>query len=194
VTNWAETLAGFRTGDLDATNQIIALITRYLASIGAFGLRDSWDDLVQEVLISLLRHPPDSPEPGAIVRHIQTTSYRRYIDEIRRLRGRQRPKEVEGEGEEAEGPGWRRNVSFDEIPEASQVEDFWARQLDVGVQLALDRLDERQRRALEAVYLVGFTYEEAAAQLDTPLGTLKGLLRDGLADLRKQLLGESEPS
>jgi hypothetical protein len=50
VTNWAETLAGFRTGDLDATNQIIALITRYLASIGAFGLRDSWDDLVQEVL------------------------------------------------------------------------------------------------------------------------------------------------
>ena len=69
-----------------------------------------------------------------------------------------------------------------------------ARQMDVGVRGALDRLDQRKRSALEAVYLVGFTYEEAAAQLETPLGTLKGLLRDGLADLRELLLTESERS
>ena len=190
MTNWTEKLEGLRSGKPDAVNQIVALITRYLASIGAFRLRDSWDDLVQEVLIALLQHPPESREPGAIVRHIQTTCYRRYVDEIRRVRGRKRPVE----GDNGAGAGWRRNVSLDEIPEPAEAEDFWARQMDVAVRAALDRLDERKRRALEAVYLMGFTYEEAAAQLETPLGTLKGLLRDGLADLREQLLTESERS
>jgi RNA polymerase sigma-70 factor (ECF subfamily) len=190
VTNWVEQLEGFRSGELDATNQIIALITRYLASIGAFALRDSWDDLVQEVLIALLRHPPESRASGAIVRHIQTTCYRRYIDEIRRVQGRKR----QAEGDEGSGTGWRRNVSFDEVPEPAEADDFWAHQMDVGVRAALDRLDERKRSALEAVYLVGFTYEEAAARLETPLGTLKGLLRDGLAELRQQLLAEAERS
>ena len=64
------------------------------------------------------------------------------------------------EGGEGGGAGWRRNVSFDEIPELAEAEDFWARQMDVGVRGALDRLDQRKRSALEAVYLVGFTYEE----------------------------------
>ena len=139
MTDWVEKLDGLRAGELEATNHIIALITRYLASIGAFRLRDSWDDLVQEVLIALLRHPPDSREPGAIVRHIQTTSYRRYIDEIRRVEGRKRSNESDGVG----GAGWRRNVSFDEIPESAEADDFWARQMDVGVRAALDRAAQR---------------------------------------------------
>ena len=80
VTDWAEQLDGLHAGELAATNQIITLVTRYLAQIGAFDLRDSWDDFVQEVLITLLEKPPRSREPGAIVRHIQTTCRRRFID------------------------------------------------------------------------------------------------------------------
>ena len=189
MTDWAETLDGLRAGDLAATNSVIALITRYLASTGAFKLRDSWDDLVQEVLMTLLQKPPRSREPGAIVRHIQTTTYRRYIDEIRRIQGRKRK---DGEGDA--GGAWRRNVALDEALELAEPEDFWSRQMDLGVRGALDRLEAPQRRALVAVYLTGFTYDEAAAHLGVPLGTLKGQLREGLARLRAMLLEKDEAS
>ncbi|MBW2495931.1 MAG: hypothetical protein JRF61_01545, partial [Deltaproteobacteria bacterium] len=126
----------------------------------------------------------------AIVRHIQTTTYRLYVDEIRRARGRRRRRE---EGEQST-TGWRRNVPLEEAPEPALTESFWTRQMDLSVKNALAALEERQRRALEAVYVEGFTYEEAAVQLDTPLGTLKDLLRAGLRELRTRMLGESDGS
>jgi RNA polymerase sigma factor (sigma-70 family) len=190
VTDWAEKLDGLHAGDFAATNQIITLITRYLAQMGGFELRDSWDDFVQEVLIALIRTPPRSREPGAIVRHIQTTCRRRYVDEIRRIRGRRRSKQ----GEEDNGSGWRRNVSFDEAREPTLVDPFWSGQMDVGLRRALELLDDRKRLALEAVYIEGFTYDEAAVHLDTPLGTLKGLLKEGLSELRQKIVGESGES
>jgi RNA polymerase sigma-70 factor (ECF subfamily) len=190
VTDWAEQLDGLHAGELAATNRIITLVTRYLAHIGAFQLRDSWDDFVQDVLIMLIQHPPRSREAGAIVRHIQTTCRRRYIDEIRRTRGRKRTKEGQTDG----GSGWRRNVPFDEAQEPALADQFWSGQMDIGLRGAIDRLEERQRSALAAVYFEGFTYEEAAVQLGIPLGTLKGLLRDGLSALREEILGEPDES
>ena len=44
VTDWAEQLDGLQAGEAAAANQIITLVTRYLARIGAFEMRDSWDD------------------------------------------------------------------------------------------------------------------------------------------------------
>jgi DNA-directed RNA polymerase specialized sigma24 family protein len=41
---------------------------------------------------------------------------------------------------------------------------------------------------------MGFTYDEASARLDIPLGTLKGLLREGLSELRALISNESEES
>jgi RNA polymerase sigma factor (sigma-70 family) len=190
VTDWAEQLDGLQAGEAAAANQIITLVTRYLARIGAFEMRDSWDDFVQEVLITLIQKPPTSREPGAIVRHIQTTCRRLYIDEIRRTQGRKRTKR----GDEDAGTGWRRNVSFDEAQEPGLADQFWSGQMDLGVRAALDRLEERTRRVVEAVYLEGFTYEEASSQLSIPLGTLKGVLRDGLSTLRQQILGEGKKS
>lgn len=185
VTDWAEKLDGLRAGDLAATNQIIALVTRCLAILGAFEHRDSWDDFIQDVLFTLVRKPPSSRESGAIVRHIQTTCRRRYVDEIRRTRGRKRSR---GDSQGGES-GWRRNVSLEEIREPDLVDHFWAGQMDLGVRDALERLEEGKRRALVAVYLEGFTYEEAAIRLQTPLGTLKGLLRQGRGELRRSIVG-----
>lgn len=190
MTNWAEIFDGLCAGELEATNQVIALITRYLARSGAFEIRDSWDDLVQDVLITIIQTPPRSREHGAIVRYIQTTCYRRYVDEIRRISGRKRSGEP---GEEAT-TGWRRNVPFDEAQEPGLADPFWSKQMDLGVRSALDRLEERKRKSLEAVYLMGFTYDEASAELQIPLGTLKGLLREGLSELRELISNESEES
>jgi RNA polymerase sigma-70 factor (ECF subfamily) len=151
-------------------------------------MRDNWDDFVQDVLIALIQHRPESREPGAIVRHIQTTCYRRYIDEIRRVRGRKR----RTKGDEESSSGWRRNVSLEAASEEDLSEQFWSRQMDLDVRTALESLEERKRRVLEAVYLAGFTYDEAAAHLSIPLGTLKGLLREGLKELRQSIVGGNE--
>jgi RNA polymerase sigma-70 factor (ECF subfamily) len=185
VTDWAETVEGLTAGQLAATDRVITLITKYLARIGAYQFRDAWDDLVQEVLISLLKSPPKSAESGAIVRHIQTTTYRKYIDEIRRERGRRR----QPEGSQGLEPqGWRRSVALDDAAEISEPEDFWARQMDPGIRKALDSLDDRKRQVVECRYLLGCTNEEAASRLEIPLGTFKRLLAQGLVELREILV------
>jgi RNA polymerase sigma-70 factor (ECF subfamily) len=185
VTDWVETLEGLTAGELAATDRVITLITKYLARIGAYQYRDAWDDLVQEVLISLLKSPPKSETSGAIVRHIQTTTYRKYIDEIRRERGRRQQREG---SEDSEPQAWRRNVSLDEALELSEPEDFWATQMDPGIRKALEALDDRKRRVVECRYLLGCTNEEAASRLEIPLGTFKRLLAQGLVELRETLL------
>jgi RNA polymerase sigma factor (sigma-70 family) len=174
-------------GDLSATDRIITLITNYLTCIGAYRYRDAWDDFVQEVLISLLKSPPRAPEAGAIVRHIQTTTYRKYIDEIRREQGRRRER---AEGEDTQAQGWRRNVALDEVVELGELEGFWAKQMDPGLRKALGGIEERKRRVVETRYLLGCTNEEGSSRLEIPLGTYKRLLSQGLAELRALLLPE----
>jgi RNA polymerase sigma-70 factor (ECF subfamily) len=48
----------------------------------------------------------------------------------------------------------------------------------------LDGLEERQRHAIRAAFFGGIVYAELAAQLSTPLGTVKSWIRRGLARLR----------
>jgi DNA-directed RNA polymerase specialized sigma24 family protein len=56
----------------------------------------------------------------------------------------------------------------------------------------LSRLPEAHQRAIQAVYLEGRTYEDAAEVTGIPLGSLKRYLRLGLGQLRSQLAGVIE--
>jgi DNA-directed RNA polymerase specialized sigma24 family protein len=65
------------------------------------------------------------------------------------------------------------------------------RSADPGVRLDLDRalrsLSTLQRHAVEAIFLCGHTYEEAACVVKVPLGTLKRAQTRGLALLREHM-------
>jgi len=65
------------------------------------------------------------------------------------------------------------------------------RSADPDVRLDLDgalgSLPTLQRRVLEAIFLCGYTYEEAADVVQVPLGTLKRAQTRGLAHLRQHM-------
>jgi RNA polymerase sigma-70 factor (ECF subfamily) len=56
-----------------------------------------------------------------------------------------------------------------------------------AVQAALATLSDPQRQAIELAYYEGMSQSEIAAQLDTPLGTVKSRIRDGIMRLRQTL-------
>ncbi len=58
---------------------------------------------------------------------------------------------------------------------------------DVGLQKVLTGLDEKYRLIIDLLYLQGYTQQEAAQELDIPLGTVKSRVRIALRELRKVL-------
>jgi len=70
---------------------------------------------------------------------------------------------------------------------ADVIEDAMARVDSAGVQEALRALSDEQRQALVLAYYGGYTQQEIADRLRTPLGTIKTRIRDGLLRLRSTL-------
>ena len=67
---------------------------------------------------------------------------------------------------------------------AGEVEDAMDRD---DVRAALGELTELQREAVELAYFGGLTYRQVAERLETPLGTVKTRMRDGLLRLGRAL-------
>lgn len=59
--------------------------------------------------------------------------------------------------------------------------------LQEAIQAAFATLSESQRQAIELAYYEGMSQSEIATQLNTPLGTVKSRIRDGIMRLRQAL-------
>ena len=79
----------------------------------------------------------------------------------------------------------RRIVSMDEISESTV-----SNAPDPDLALALQALPEKLRLPLVLCYSEGMSYEEAADVLRIPITTLRGRLRRGKEELRKELNAE----
>lgn len=134
------------------------------------------EEVTQEVLLQVWRTASRyDAARGSASAWIMTMAHRRAVDRVRSEQAaRDRDDRVGVRDADA---------GFDTV--AEEVE---ARLEHQQVRRALGDLTDLQREAVELAYYGGYTYREVAELLDTPLGTVKTRLRDGLIRLR-DLLG-----
>ncbi len=130
------------------------------------------EEVAQEVLVEVWRTATRfDPDKGTAQTWILTMAHRRAIDRVR---------SEQSSRDRTDRIGRRDQVrDFDEVSE--EVETRFEHQ---QVREALDALTDLQREAVELAYYRGYTYREVSEMLDTPLGTIKTRMRDGLIRLR----------
>lgn len=130
------------------------------------------EEVAQEVLVEVWRTATRfDPERGSAQTWILTMAHRRAIDRVRSEQASRDRTDRIGQREQSR--------AFDEVAEEVEVR-FEHQQ----VRESLSALTDLQREAVELAYYGGYTYREVSELLDTPLGTIKTRMRDGLIRLR----------
>lgn len=134
------------------------------------------EEVTQEVFVEVWRLAPRyDPDRGTARSWVMTIAHRRAVDRVRSAEAARNRDHVETEQRELTEPAGTENV-----------EGLLNRQL---IRDALGSLAAPHRRAIELAYYGGHTYREVAVLLDTPEGTVKSHIREGLSRLRDRLGG-----
>ncbi len=168
-------------GDRVAFFELNRLVSGILTRLRAYDFRDEWDDLRQEVLISVVQNARRGRlrDPQAFVGYVRIITRNKFVDRLKR-RLRHHEKDALPWDEETAWAAARAG-SGNEGEDSAEV---WAE---------VRKLPEEQRRVIEGVYIEGRTYQEVADVTGIPLGTTKRRLRQALDELRRRLVdGEDE--
>ncbi len=140
------------------------------------GQRALAEDVVQEAFLSLWRSGARyERDRGSVRTWLLGIVHNRAIDALRRSAVRDRGRlSDEGIEERLEAPE-RTDVEVARRDEAREIRD------------ALEQLPEEQSRVIELAYFGGLTHVQIASMLKTPVGTVKGRMRLGLAKMRMTL-------
>ena len=84
--DWQAVLEQLKHGDPIAVVKLTRVITGFLTKYQAYTIRDSWDDLCQEVLLALLKSIEQERvnEPKAIINYIGTITRYKLSDWIKK--------------------------------------------------------------------------------------------------------------
>jgi RNA polymerase sigma factor (sigma-70 family) len=135
------------------------------------------EDLVQEVWLAVWRNARSyNPQSGAVRSWLFSIVHHRVIDYVRATRRRSALKQVPWEEVELD----ERTAFPDTWDEA------WRSVQSAQVRAALMKLSPEQRLAIELAYLQGWTHAEIAEQCGLSLGTVKGRIRCGLLQLKRE--------
>ena len=130
------------------------------------------EEVAQEVMVELWRTAARySPDRGSAMTWVMTMAHRRAVDRVRSAQS-----SIDRETRVVSSEGAR---PFDEV-----AEQVTMRLEHEQVRRCLGTLTDLQRESIMLAYYGGRTYREVGELLDTPLGTIKTRLRDGLIRLR----------
>jgi RNA polymerase sigma-70 factor (ECF subfamily) len=143
-------------------------------ALAILGSREEAEDLTQEVFVTICGPHLYDRSRGSVSGFLVTMTRSRALD---RLRRRHRSARLLKSWHEAEpAPAVR-----------TPLEDVSMRRASERARAVLAELPEVQRKVLELAYYRGLSQTEIAAELDTPLGTVKGRLRRALLALSDSL-------
>ena len=130
------------------------------------------EEVAQEVMVEVWRTATRfDPDRGSATTWIHTMAHRRAVDRVRAAQSAH-DRDIRAARRDVQPP-------YDDV--AEQVETRLERE---QVRRCLGGLTDLQRESVTLAYYGGYTYREVADLLDTPLGTVKTRLRDGLIRLR----------
>jgi RNA polymerase sigma-70 factor (ECF subfamily) len=168
-------------GDETALGELYDRVGRMAYGLAMRVLRDDGlaEDAVQEGFLAVWRNAAGfRAERAKASTWILTLVHRRAVDIVRREDRRRASPLPDSAAAVLKDPG------------AEPDEAAWLRFERERVQVALGRLPDVQREAIELAYYGGFSQSELAERLGVPLGTIKSRMFAGLARLR-ELLDES---
>jgi RNA polymerase sigma-70 factor (ECF subfamily) len=167
-------------GDLEAFNQLVLLYQDFLFRIAMniLGDEDIAGDATQQALLSAFRSLPTF-RGGSLRSWLSRITVNACYDELRRIaRAKDVPLQIyDQDGEEMEPAAWLTD------PEPSPEEQAERSDLLDAIQSSLQEIPERYRLVVQLVNIEGLSYEETAATLGLPVGTVKSRLaraRDAL--------------
>ena len=153
---------------------VLALCMRVLQD------RGEAEDVLQEVFVEIWQRAERyNPARGAPRNYLLLLARSRSLDRCRSRKSRT-------EGAVAGGPIADVQLAVDSRA-TSPVASAAAGEAREVVAAALRQLDAPERRAVELAFYGGLSHSEIAAQLNTPLGTVKTRIRLGLVRLRDAL-------
>ena len=151
--------------------QLFAVLLRILKR------RDLAEEALQDALLSVWRNAASyTAEKGAPMTWLLSICRYRALDTLRRTR-----REVSldlGSGED--------DVPAEIADEVAQT-DFVSKAEERVLEDCMKRLSEGQRKSIQLAYVDGCTHEEIAANLKSPVGTVKSWVRRGLESLKRCL-------
>jgi RNA polymerase sigma-70 factor (ECF subfamily) len=134
--------------------------------------RSEAEDVLQEVYVTVWRKAAAfDPNRASPITWLVAVARNRAIDRLRASAAGRRTEPIEAA-----------DAVSDPAPAAAEQVEL--AQQHQRLARCLDELEERQAGAIRAAFLDGATYEELAARMSVPLGTMKSWIRRGLLKLR----------
>ena len=171
--DWIALLDGIVAGDRLAFAKINRLISGFLVQLRAYDFRDEWDDLRQEVVMSLIANARAGRlrDPQAFLGYVRIITRNKLVDRLKGARRRHERTSVSWDDDAA------RLIATVADPSMAAARELWA---------AVGDLPDEQQQVLDGIYRQGKTYQMVSDETGIPLGTMKRRLRDALMALRRR--------
>jgi RNA polymerase sigma-70 factor (ECF subfamily) len=185
-----ELIQAFKAGRLGAFTQ---LVERHQRSLINFFYHCSWDrqaaeDCAQEVFLRLYSHLGGYEPQAKFTTFLFRIARNLWIDRVRSAAVHGKPVSLEATGGPGEGSPLRDRVAG---PALSPVEILSRQEEELALERAIELLPEEQRMVLVLGELQGMKYQDVAAVLDVPVGTVKSRMHTAIERL-KELLAETD--